>query len=220
MEIIAEQHHDEDAEEKLIKDFEHKLSIDNKPPTTRSGRRDPAPTETDCYWKKSILSKVGTLFKFFMAEEFSTNRSWCCQYVWSFIDEYIRSVASLRLVSPSAVTHGVTHVTLTPGALRTPLATPLYQKNVTDEILKQTAQATQTQYKTPSWFELRYGRITASRAHEVAYCKKTSGTLVEYIMGTARVPDTTAMKRACLLEEYVREALEDNSTVNSTHRDF
>ncbi|GLV37568.1 uncharacterized protein CBL_20380 [Carabus blaptoides fortunei] len=82
------------------------------------------------------------------------------------------------------------------------------KKNVTDEILKLAAQATQTQYKSPLWFELRYGRITASRAHEVAHCKKTSGTLIEYIMGAARVPDTATMKRGRLLEDYVREALE------------
>ncbi|GLV46238.1 hypothetical protein CBL_20683 [Carabus blaptoides fortunei] len=45
IEPIADQHHNEDAEEKLIKEFEHKLSIDNKPSTTRSGRRVFPPTK-------------------------------------------------------------------------------------------------------------------------------------------------------------------------------
>ncbi|GBP61689.1 hypothetical protein EVAR_43627_1 [Eumeta japonica] len=39
------------------------------------------------------------------------------------------------------------------------------------------------------WHELRYGRITASRAFEVSRCKKNDGTLISLILG-AKIPDT------------------------------
>ncbi|GLV46440.1 hypothetical protein CBL_20779 [Carabus blaptoides fortunei] len=153
--------------------------------------RDPAPTETDCYWKKSILPKVGSSFKLFMTVGFNGPVP-----------------TDVGAASMSAVLS-----TNIPGTDNCEEFLLYLKKNVTDEILKQAAQATQTQYKSQLWFELRYGRIIASRVHEVANCKTISGTIVEYIMGAARVPDTAALKRGRVSEDYVREALEDKFNV-------
>ncbi|GBP29096.1 hypothetical protein EVAR_17630_1 [Eumeta japonica] len=54
------------------------------------------------------------------------------------------------------------------------------------------------------WFQLRYGRITASRAHEVSRCKTNDGTLVSLILG-GKIPDTPSMKRGRILEDEVRK---------------
>lgn len=53
------------------------------------------------------------------------------------------------------------------------------------------------------WYELRYGRITASILYETAHCKKLDGSLVERIMGASPFVETEAMKRGKDLEEKV-----------------
>ncbi|KAK9736906.1 YqaJ-like viral recombinase domain [Popillia japonica] len=56
------------------------------------------------------------------------------------------------------------------------------------------------------WYEMRYGRITASKAHEVSVCQTADGSLVAAIMG-AKIPDTAAMKRGRRLELLVRKTV-------------
>ncbi|KAJ8948220.1 hypothetical protein NQ314_008457 [Rhamnusium bicolor] len=49
---------------------------------------------------------------------------------------------------------------------------------------------------------MRYGRVTASKAYEVANCHKKDGVLVEKILG-AKVFQTKSMKRGLKLENLV-----------------
>lgn len=56
------------------------------------------------------------------------------------------------------------------------------------------------------WYEIRYGRITASKAHEGNVCRTPDCSLVAVIMG-AKIPDTVAMKRGRNLEEIVRKTI-------------
>lgn len=49
------------------------------------------------------------------------------------------------------------------------------------------AQEIKLQSKSKLWMEMRYGRITASRIYEVAHCKTERGTLVEQIIGAAKI---------------------------------
>lgn len=69
-------------------------------------------------------------------------------------------------------------------------------------------KSTREQSKSSVWYELRYGRITASKAYEVSRCKTVDGSLVAAIMG-AKTPDTVAMKRGRILESSVRKAVEN-----------
>ncbi|KAI4458131.1 hypothetical protein MML48_7g00011584 [Holotrichia oblita] len=65
---------------------------------------------------------------------------------------------------------------------------------------------TRKQNKSRLWYDIRYGRITASKAHEVSVCRTPDGSLVAAIMG-AKIPDTAAMKRGRNLEEIVRKTI-------------
>lgn len=65
---------------------------------------------------------------------------------------------------------------------------------------------TREQNKSSAWYELRYARITASKAYEVTRCKTADGSLIAIIMG-AKVPDTIAMKRGRRLEDLVKMQL-------------
>ncbi|CAH1995917.1 unnamed protein product [Acanthoscelides obtectus] len=76
-------------------------------------------------------------------------------------------------------------------------------------------EATRMQYKSSLWYEMRYGRITASKAHEVSVCHTPDGSLVATIMG-AKIPDTIAMKRGRSLELSVRKTV--STTLNKKIR--
>ncbi|CAH2016479.1 unnamed protein product [Acanthoscelides obtectus] len=76
-------------------------------------------------------------------------------------------------------------------------------------------EATRMQYKSSLWYEMRYGRIKASKAHEVSVCHTPDGSLVATIMG-AKIPDTIAMKRGRSLELSVRKTV--STTLNKKIR--
>ncbi|CAH2085340.1 unnamed protein product [Euphydryas editha] len=64
-----------------------------------------------------------------------------------------------------------------------------------EENIKIIEENTRAQHKSRLWHELRYGRVTASKAYEVSFFSPTSdSSLVAVIMG-AKTPDTKAMKR-------------------------
>ncbi|GBP96772.1 hypothetical protein EVAR_92306_1 [Eumeta japonica] len=42
---------------------------------------------------------------------------------------------------------------------------------------------TRDQFKNNLWYELRYGRVTASKVYEVSRCQTDDGTLISIIMG-------------------------------------
>ena len=68
-------------------------------------------------------------------------------------------------------------------------------------------------YKSQNKFVIlfsRYGRITASNIHEMAYCKTPDGFLVRKIIGATKVQDTYAMERGRLLEKEVIKQLSKN----------
>lgn len=61
--------------------------------------------------------------------------------------------------------------------------------------IKTVSQDTIDQSESKMWFELRYGRITASKLHELARCGKDNGVLVEHILGAYSFKDTKAIIR-------------------------
>lgn len=87
-------------------------------------------------------------------------------------------------------------------------------KNLNQQFEKKAA--TINQVNLPLWYELRYDRITASRAHEVSKCKTPDGALVEIIMGAAKFKDTPAMAshRGRSLEDDVRCEIQKIKNLN------
>lgn len=72
---------------------------------------------------------------------------------------------------------------------------------------------TKAKHKSGLWFELRYGRVTASKCYEISRCRIVDGSLVAVIFG-ARSLQTTAIKRGQKLEDKVREVAEEKLGVN------
>lgn len=74
------------------------------------------------------------------------------------------------------------------------------------EMMKENCSAAQVitveQADTDIWHDLRIGRITASRLHEVSRCMSKNGSLVDKIMGK-RGGFSFAMQRGTILEDYV-----------------
>ncbi|KAF9803399.1 hypothetical protein SFRURICE_007245 [Spodoptera frugiperda] len=77
-------------------------------------------------------------------------------------------------------------------------------------LIKKVEEETREQSNSALWFELRYGRITASRTFEVSRCKTSDGTLISLIPG-GKIPDTPAMKRGRVLENEVRKTVESKN---------
>lgn len=68
------------------------------------------------------------------------------------------------------------------------------KQQMNDEVLKNIEKNTRNQSICSLWSEMRYGRVTASKAHDAAKCSTFDGVLVENILG-AKIFKTEAMKR-------------------------
>lgn len=68
--------------------------------------------------------------------------------------------------------------------------------------LMEVQKTTADQSKSNLWFELRYGRITASLIYDASKCKTAEGSLVEKIMGKKDF-DSSSMQRGRNLEGQV-----------------
>lgn len=82
----------------------------------------------------------------------------------------------------------------------------LKKLDLTEADIIQIEEETRGQHQNSLWYELRYGRVTASHAFEFSHCKTIDGTLISVIMG-GKIPDTPAMKRGRILEEEVRKTV-------------
>ncbi|CAD0207029.1 unnamed protein product [Chrysodeixis includens] len=177
---------------------------------------EPSCTSTECYWKKSKLSRVGSSIKFISAKEMSKGSSLlpANQSVLSkFLEEgRNRKVQNCELLkyqpnySPSA-TEALSMHQLVLKLKEQCVNTFLSKICITSDLIEKVKEETRDQSKSNLWFELRYGRITASRAFEVSRCKVGDGTLVSLILG-GKIPDTKHMKRGRMLEDQVCKTVE------------
>ncbi|KAG5885387.1 hypothetical protein JTB14_019134 [Gonioctena quinquepunctata] len=74
-------------------------------------------------------------------------------------------------------------------------------------LILEVEQDTRGQSESNIWQEMRYGRITASKAFDITRCKVLDGCLVEGILG-AKLFQTKAMKRGLKLETAILKSLE------------
>ena len=75
--------------------------------------------------------------------------------------------------------------------------------SVSGEACTDVEQHTRDQKDSPLWHHVRFGRVTASRLHEVAHCKTVEGSLVESMLGASKFAGTTATRRGITLEGEV-----------------
>lgn len=184
---------------------------------------DPATTEKACYWKKSNLAAASTIRKFVKVSDFSKttfpkNRD------KSLLDEYITEARKRK------TTNTLMRYYVSPKYSTLSLNFLIYQFNKTDlpkepstflefcssemkpDLLKEVEQETKNQSENVLWQEMRYGRITASRAYEVTRCKKSDGTLVENIFG-AKIFQTAAMTRGLKMESDILAELSKKTSI-------
>lgn len=178
-------------------------------------RSEPLCTEVQCYWLKSKLSRVGTTLKYITSKELS-NGSPILQDNHTVLDKFLevgkkRKISNCELMKYQSeyICSDILSVLMHQLVLK-------YKEKCCDmfldkldlsvDIINKIEHTTRDQYKNSLWYELRYGRITASRVYEVSRCQKSDGSLISLIMG-GKIPDTPAVKRGRNLEDEVRGSI-------------
>ncbi|GBP98492.1 hypothetical protein EVAR_66490_1 [Eumeta japonica] len=166
---------------------------------------EPSCTSTECYWKKSKLSRVGSTLKSITTKQLSKSSPLLPAnniVLTKFIEEgRKRKVHDCELLryqpnySPSE-TEALSMHQLMLKYKEKCVDTFLSNVIITTALIEKVKEETIEQSKSNLWFELRYGRITASKAYEVSRCKTADGTLVSLILG-GKIPETKHMKRGC-----------------------
>ncbi|CAH0577783.1 unnamed protein product [Chrysodeixis includens] len=182
---------------------------------------EPACTSIQCYWKKSTLAKVGVSMKFITVQQLSKKelpQQPCTSAVY---EEFIMEAKKRKINNCELLKyqHDFKHsnvkqfslhclfLDLSPDMRADVVKIINLMKEIyTESVIKDIEESTKEQNKNSLWYEMRYGRITASKAHEASVCHKPDGSLVATIMG-ATLPDTAAMKRGRNLELSVRKTV-------------
>ena len=182
---------------------------------------EPPCTSVECYWKKPTLSRVGTTLKYITVAQLSKKevpRKPSSSVVY---DEFISEAKRKKVDTCELLKyqHDYEHAGVMQYSLhcffvkqrqeiKMEVERLMEAMNATFDVvaIKMIEEATRQQNKSTLLYELRYGRITASKAHEVSVCRTPDGSLVAAIMG-GKIPDTAAMKRGRDLEERVRKVI-------------
>ncbi|KAL4718530.1 hypothetical protein ACJJTC_018273, partial [Scirpophaga incertulas] len=177
---------------------------------------EPSCTSIECYWKKSKLSRVGSSLKYLTAKELSKGKPILpgdSAVLKKFLDEARkRKIEDCELLKYQPTycpieTHAASMHQLVFKFKEKSVEDFLKKIQITTNLITKIEEETQGQSNSPLWFELRYGRVTASRAFDVSRCKTTDGTLISLILG-GKIPDTPSMKRGRILEDEVRKIVE------------
>lgn len=180
----------------------------------------PASTEVDCYWKKSVLARVTDQGSFLPLSEmyqpkadvqvsdslgdrvlkrFLDSDQENCQLHLHFSekDKNFGSIHSLASEHPKTSFAGDSV-----GFLQ-------YARTMlTDDLLKTIEEKSRNQSEAPYWFEMRYGRVTASKIFEVSRCTTPDGSLVSRILGLGSFKGNLATRRGIKLEQDVIQKVE------------
>ncbi|CAH2104028.1 unnamed protein product [Euphydryas editha] len=195
---------------------------------------EPECTSKECYWKKPTLSRVGTTLKYITVQQMSKKEvphrpSTSALYTEFISEAKKREINNCELLKYQ---HDFKHRDVMQYSLHCFIINQSQEIKADVEKLVDFMKATFTaaaisaievatrrQNKSSLWYEMRYGRITASKAHEVSACNKPDGSLVATIMG-AKIPDTAAMKRGRNLELSVRKIVGTKLKKKSLHVAF
>ncbi|KAK5650155.1 hypothetical protein RI129_001184 [Pyrocoelia pectoralis] len=160
---------------------------------------EPAPTAVSCYWKKAVLAQVGTNIKFLKAESIGKplkKPKVRIPPTAGFLQEIVAMTRRHNNFCPL-----FNHNNLPIGAkllsIHNLMTTFIAETDdhssdnfitfcsniLTQENIAHASSLTQTQSENSLWYELRYGRITASKLYDASVCKTVSGSLVNQVMG-------------------------------------
>lgn len=177
---------------------------------------EPSCTSVECYWKKSKLSQVGTTIKYMTAKELSKGNP-ILPANPSVFNNFLEEARKRKVEDCQLLKYQPTYSESETWAISMHQLTYKFKERcvedflkkieITASLIKKVEEETREQSNSALWFELRYGRITASRAFEVSRCKTSDGTLISLILG-GKIPDTPAMKRGRVLENEVRKTVE------------
>lgn len=176
---------------------------------------EPSCISIACYWKKSKLSRVGSTLKYITAKELSKGSPSLPSNTEVF-EEFLVEGKRRRLNKCELMKYQNGYVldrlqsfsmdNLVLKYNERSCDTFLGKVILSDDNINNVEQETREQHKSRIWYELRYGRVTASRAYEFSRCKTSDGTLMAVIMG-GKIPDTPAMKRGRILEDDVKKTV-------------
>lgn len=179
---------------------------------------EPAPTDVQCYWKKSKLAGVGTSFKYTTIKDFGSVRiNQSSNNVNNFLEQFLEKGREAKAPCQVLKHLNEDNTNLNQLGLHEIICDFLQAKHVpnfdnfvqfaadkmTLSACKEAFLVTGDQSELRLWHNLRYGRITASKLYDVSRCKTASGSLVENIIGTMKIRETSAMKRGKDLEKKV-----------------
>ncbi|XP_011165047.1 uncharacterized protein LOC105199588 [Solenopsis invicta] len=187
---------------------------------------EPAPTSIACYWKRPTMSSIGTSLKCVTAKVLSRSKYEESTVLnTNFLEDFIE-IAKARKLDSQITRHFIHNYDNSLKSLSLHFLLLKYcscsdrdKRNVTDFLLfaKQhmslnlcieAAKATKEQSSCSLWYELRYGRITASTIYEATNCKTTNGSYVERVIGAVKLIETEAMRRGRNLEREVLHVVE------------
>jgi len=182
---------------------------------------EPACTSVECYWKKPTLSRVGTTLKYITVQQMSKKQVPHRPSSTALYDEFILEAKKRKIDNCELLKyqHDYKHSNVMQYSLHCFIINQSSETKsdvnklvdeiratFTEAVISTIEEATRGQNKSSLWYEMRYGRVTASKAHEVSVCHTPDGSLVASIMG-AKIPDTAAMKRGRTLEQSVRQTV-------------
>lgn len=126
---------------------------------------EPSSTPVACYWKKSVLSTVGSSKKFVKAKDLGklTERV-ADDSDNSFLQIFVNR--SLELAKTDTV------------------LTKFCKNQISVSSCFDAEKCTRGQVDNPLWHELRYCRITASKAYDVMHCHTPEGSLGNHSRST------------------------------------
>ncbi|KAJ6642327.1 hypothetical protein Bhyg_07274, partial [Pseudolycoriella hygida] len=184
---------------------------------------EPSPTSTVCYWKRSILSTVkdqGTFVTVFqmkgpkkplrLKDDLSKNvlsaflkeePSHCQLYLhFCDVDKKRGSIHSLiyKFYHTSSVKSAQNFLKYA-------------EDNLRGDLINEIEAGTKGQSKSTYWYELRYGRVTASKIHELCNCRTSDGSLVAAILGSSKFEGNWATRRGLELKDKVIYQLESET---------
>ncbi|KAL4713327.1 hypothetical protein ACJJTC_012399 [Scirpophaga incertulas] len=178
-------------------------------------------TSVECYWRKPTLSRVGSTLKYITVQQMSQKEVPHRPSTSDLYNEFISEAKKKKIENCELLKyqHDFKYSTFKQFSLHYFLMDQSPQiKNDVDklienlkatfikDVISSIEKATRNQSKSNLWYEMRYGRITASKAHEISVCHTPDGSLVAALMG-AKIPDTAAMRRGRTLEQSVRKTV-------------
>lgn len=184
---------------------------------------EPSPTSVECYWKKAVLSKVGSSVPALKAADLRLGEGSIepeeehSDFLMKVKEECKKRNIQGNLIK--YLSNKKTAATLSIHDLglaffknesveqNSDQFIDFCKSAMTESLCKTLEIQTRDQYKQPFWYELRYGRITASKVYDASVCKTYDGALFEQIMGASSVPNTVHMERGRNLEEKVLKAV-------------